>query len=525
MSSQSTQLDLIDPRLVSKPEALFRQVSAVDLVWADSFLAVQPMLPELCLKLRMWYKSLKLVKFKRLSVGEYVPLHKVETSPTGPRIITFSGFYDMVFQWLSDNGYGIRSLRDIRLGFPAPDFSKLGGLRFSQADVVMAILTANRSCMVQCPTRYGKTHIMANVIRAYPNLYTVVCAPAYDICYQLYTELKVLIPGRRINILTSEQNTTEDKGPDWHPGKLPCDDVTVTTFQSLRHCYPEAVRLCLIDEVHTAAAPKTVEIVNTLVYARRFGFSATTSGRFDNADLLIQGLVGPLVKKITFDEAVAEKALLPIRVMAVSSVYPAPVVKTRQDGSEESVFAKTRAGQTKNWAVNHVDRLELWSKICNLVIPPDWQTLIFVDTEEHGKLLQTQIQNSVFVMARNFKNKTTREEFKLRMVRGDVRRCISTDIYGTGLTFPMLRAQINACGGGGSISATQKPGRLAGLLDGKTHGYLFEVFEDQNALPKDYRFLQNDSTARMNQYKKLKYDLLQFPNLDELAKNFAKLTK
>ena len=95
------------------------------------------------------------------------------------------------------------------------------------------------------------------------------------------------------------------------------------------------------------------------------------------------------------------------------------------------------------------------------------------------------------------------------LVSGEIKRCISTDIYGTGMTFPQLRAQCNACGGGGSISAVQKPGRLAGHCPeiGKKAGFLFEISEDQRYLPAEHRYMQKDSDARMRQYRKLAYNV------------------
>jgi superfamily II DNA or RNA helicase len=496
----------------------------VEIIWADSFLTIRPFIAPMALKLQVWYRTLELVQFKRVSVGRYMPLFRVEGEGADTRIVTFSGFKNFVECWLRENAVPYK-IKDIRLSFPVPRLDLVYGLRNSQPEVLMAMLTANQSCMVQCPTRYGKTHIMANLIRAYPGLYTIMCAPNYEICRQLYVELKALLPNRTVDILTSEMNTASKKmkaHPDWHPAKMPCDDITVTTFQSLRHCYPEAARLCLVDEVHTAAAPKTVEIINSLVYARRFGFSATTEGRFDGADLLIQGLVGPLVKKITFIDAVKEGALLPVKVHVVRSEYPAPAKRVHNDGREELLFAKTRRKQERDHIMLSRDRLQIWATICNEIIPKDWQTLIFVDTQEHGQILQSVIKDSVFVMAKTFANKNDRNDFKDRMIKGEILRCIATDIYSTGLTFPRLMAQCNACGGGGSIAATQKPGRLAGhcLEIGKTCGHLFEIFEDQVLVPKEFRYIQKDSEARIKQFKKLKYELNQYLDVNQLKEKF-----
>ena len=111
--------------------------------------------------------------------------------------------------------------------------------------------------------------------------------------------------------------------------------------------------------------------------------------------------------------------------------------------------------------------------------------------------------------------KAERKDMFTLMQSDDIKRCICTDIYAQGVTFPDLRVMINASGGGGHIASTQKPGRLAQVRPGKTCGYLIDFLfecvdgEDEHGqqVTSAWSHVVRDSAARRKQYKTLGYDV------------------
>jgi superfamily II DNA/RNA helicase len=107
------------------------------------------------------------------------------------------------------------------------------------------------------------------------------------------------------------------------------------------------------------------------------------------------------------------------------------------------------------------------------------------------------------------------------MVNDNIKRCVCTDVYAQGVTFPDVRVMINATGGGGSISSTQKPGRLAQIRPNKKRGYLVDfLFECEDALPSDngaWRMIMRDSRARLKLYASLGYEVCIVDSLSEIS--------
>ena len=107
-----------------------------------------------------------------------------------------------------------------------------------------------------------------------------------------------------------------------------------------------------------------------------------------------------------------------------------------------------------------------------------------------------------------------------------MKRCICTKIYSTGVTFSDLRGIVNACGGGGSISSTQKPGRLAEIRDDKKRGYLFDFqFECSDPPPPGenltedqdrYRMIEGECNKRFEEYEKLGYEIVDVDDLSSI---------
>lgn len=457
-----------------------------ELIWTDGSLVLKNA-PDAVLK-HLHYQHKALVQdpdkpYNRKVVKEKVELYRV----VEPGIVTtFQGLKQRVEDLCRKAGVSYQ-LVDRRKKLPPPDLTKTGNFRFSQKLLFLMTVGANQSGICKAPTRYGKTLLMVNVLRAYAGLKTVVTAPGVSLLMQLEKDLKYWLPGRDIRgIYTGSRN------------KKVSSDITLVSMDSLEKAEPETIQLVLVDEPHSAAAPSRIQSMMQFSNARILGFGATITGRFDGADRLVEGIIGPVLAERTYTEAVAEGAICPITVFMVQlpfNIWPC--------GKRDTAY---RHLLYRNKQFN-----KLVQQLLSEVVPADWQTVVFIDEIKQADLMQQLVQEGVIAVAKRM-NRETRAQIQEDMVNNVIKRCIATDIFATGLTFPDLRVLVNAAGGGGAITSTQKPGRLAQMRPGKKAGYLIDfMFVPTGDAPvganKEYEAVVRDCWARVNSYKKTGFDV------------------
>jgi hypothetical protein len=340
------------------------------------------------------------------------------------------------------------------------------------------------------------TAIMANVMRAFPGLKTVVTAPGVDLLAQLQSDLQGWMPGREIRgIYTGSR------------GKTQSDDVTVISLDSLHKADTEGTRLLIVDEPHASAAPSRIQKMMDFKNARILGFGASLTGRFDGADKLVQGILGPVLVERTYQEAVQEGAICPIVVYMLKVPFRPWNCKDRLTAYRQLVLASPTFDM-------------LIQRVLEEQVPSDWQSLVFVDEVKQADLLQKLIHSGHVAVASRM-NKSKRREVYDSMVAGEIKRCIATDIYSTGLTFPDLRVMLNAAGGGGSITSVQKPGRLAQMRPGKSAGYVIDFLFEPSGFPvpgegKEWEAVTRDCKARLNSYQTTGFDVRIVTSPDQI---------
>lgn len=446
--------------------------------------------------------------------GKYIPAHTetknkkvllydVTTDEEGDTLITYPGFENKIKEFARKSGKTIIQ-KDYRLKFPDPELSKgVSLLKNYQKLVFVEGVSKNKNGCFSLPTRYGKTYIMAAICNAFPGLKTVIAAPGVDLLNQLVDKIQSLCPDRTVKGIFTGSKTKKLK-----------EDIVVCSFDSLDEADKTGTKLLLVDEPHAAVTENRTKSFNEFANARRYGFGATLSGRFDNADILIEGLFGPVVAKRTFRKAVEEKAICDLKVYMVKIEFKHFDCANRNSAYKQMVF------QNKN-LINIVDQIS-----CD-VIPYDWQTLIFINNEKQALSYQKVIKNSVIGMDKYFKkNKINRQEFIQNMVNNKTKRCICSSIYNQGTTFPDVRALINCSGGGKSTSTIQKPGRLAEIRPNKTQGYvidfLFECSTDKTQLEKinknkkAWNYVCRDSQNRLKTYEDIGYNVEVINDLSEM---------
>jgi len=282
------------------------------------------------------------------------------------------------------------------------------------------------------------TPVLLNTCRAYPGLRTVITAPGRDLVRQLAADVKKWLPERRVKVLGGGSST-----------RYQGDDITVASMDSLHKCDHTGTDLLIADETHAIATDTRIPGINSFTRARRIGLGATLKGRFDQRDLIIQGLIGPVLAERTYREAVAEGAICPIVVVCIALTFDPFYSNWRNHAMERVLWQNPRVA----W----ITRL-----LCDELLPPDWQTLLFIKNQASAEYYHTALSNCRWPVAMaklltGGQRKTLTQEIKDSVHQ----RVLCSDIYVQGMTFSDLRALINLGGGGPYTSVIQKPGRLA----------------------------------------------------------------
>lgn len=309
------------------------------------------------------------------------------------------------------------------------------------------------------------TTCLINTARAFPGLKTVVTAPGIDLLKQLQDDFVRAFPNRKITgLYTGSKHTIQS------------EDITIVSIDSLDKCDMHGTKLVLIDEPHAAVSESRAPVLARFINARKIGFGATLTGRFDNADILIKGCIGPVLSEVTYREARDMGAVAPIKVAFLRRKFDA-----FNAGHRDVAYNKL--------ILQNPDFHKFIAQICREAIPPEWQTLIFIKNERQALGIHAEIPDGTIVMAKRL---TTKERLAVteQVKQNLVKRCICSDVYSQGVTFHEVRALINAGGGGGSISCVQKPGRLAEIRPGKKCGVVIDVLWDpQSSALKSMRHL------------------------------------
>jgi len=393
--------------------------------------------------------------------------------------VTFSGFGPRIQGELVAQGYEVDVQDLVATGLPdRPDFSIYKGIewRGSQSAVLLKLLTS-RTGVVWCPTGWGKTFLIRQFIRAYPEARIVVTVPSYDVAMEIFKDLSGAMP--------TQVGFVGD-------GKRSSKRIQVAITQSLMYCDREA-SLVITDEAHSVLTPNFLEMFVQFRRARFFAFTATPEGRSDGGDAFMESLWGPVIFHVPYQEAVASGNVCQLRYQ----IYPVQV-GPRTTGIKVKTY-KDRAGIWRNPARN-----ALIMRIARRVeseLGADAQILIMVTTTEHAFVLGQLLPDYTVVHGESLSKdedkiadlkrtgalletqevctKDDRQDYKEEFSSGRLKRVIATHVWSKGVNFLDLACLIRAEGIAAPIAAGQIPGRLSRLgSDGNKADGLLIDFND-----------------------------------------------
>ena len=286
--------------------------------------------------------------------------------------------------------------------------------------------------ILQIPTGGGKTRIAIAAIKSI-NLPTLVIVPTLDLVEQWKVQVS----------------------PDIH----------VRTYQGLKSKkYIQQFGLVIFDECHRVAA-KTLQLIglNLNEEAITLGLSATPMMR-DDDNLKVEGVVGPIIYKISLRELINEGYLVDA---LVHFHYLDPM------DSEFMDYPTTY----NNYVLYNNQRNY---KIFDLARDSAGHVLILVKLIEHGnmlfKLLEESGEDVIFLNGSS----------KLRHKKMNHRVIIATSIFDEGIDIPHLKHLIIAGGGKSAIKTTQRIGRVLRNSPGKKIAMVHDFADNCKWLSRHY---------------------------------------
>ena len=350
----------------------------------DSMLELQGECPGIREKLRFWRKEIGFSRetHRKAVSGHYEELWTLQEKKPGQwSLFTLPGFCHRILEHCRENGY-TSEVVDCRTPMPEIDVdSAFEGLREYQMDAVEAMLTAGGG-ILKAATGAGKTRISLAIFKAFPRdemikrgtpTYVFAC-PDKDINRKNWMELSKLLPDRDVGLIMSGSRKMSD-------------DIVCCTIDSLENIDPNMVGVFICDEVHTASSPSRAEKIQLFTKARKWGVSATPTGRFDGGDLLAEGLFGPIVADLSYKRMMELGALVPIHVFWVECPDPKGGLRHYADLSKPD--AKIRVGSTRN-----EDFAQLVADIA-LCTPDELQTLVMVQFLEHMDMINRRCDGKI----------------------------------------------------------------------------------------------------------------------------------
>ncbi|MEG1542923.1 MAG: DEAD/DEAH box helicase family protein [Tannerellaceae bacterium] len=479
----------------------------------DKICSVFPVVPEITKKLTVSdvkYVCTEATHYINTPIRTNRNIFQVATTPDGNLwMYTFQGLWELIKKTAEKAGYEVNVIdnRATRIGngFRKPQLDKMAGFRFSQGELVRTMLSADMNGMLIAPTRYGKTYMIINTIRAYPGVKTLVALPGVDLVRQMYDDIKDALKDRDVTMLGAGSRKV-------YQG----EDVTVASMDSLHKCDHAGTELLIVDEPHTCPTDSRLVPIDTFPH-RRLAFTATPSGRSDGRDILIRGLFGPTLAEISYKDAVEEGAICPIVILFLKIPVKPEHFRDR-NAAYNKIFFKNKG------------MADLIAHINKNIIPKDWQTFTFIVNEAQADMCMESIKRDSNVAMAKLMTNAQRKEMTRSLAADEIKRVFCTNIYIQGVTFHQIRCIINAAAGGNNTSAIQKPGRLAEVIEGKKAGIVidFNFVEDSTCLtPRkndNWRRPIADSKSRRKAYTDKGYKIIDCEDVHELAYQLFKET-
>jgi superfamily II DNA or RNA helicase len=382
---------------------------------------------------------------------------------------------------------------------PEPKYENVEPMREGQPELLAAVI-ANDHGIICSPTGTGKSWLIRQLPRLWPEAKFIICSPFSGIIRQTARELQFMFGPNEVGVVGMGRYEPNCR-------------ITCSTAQSLLKCRLSDCQVFIFDEVHRAGGKKTLETLCHVDNARMYGFSASPKGRSDNSDLEVEGVFGPIIATIDYEEAQRDGLVVPITVEMHSC-----------EGFNTWEYSTTNARE-RHLIWRHTERNKLIAGMARQAIQrfgEDVQIMISVSKVEHAVHLGKYLPDFQLVYASMNKadrfrwerdklipprahplTPTQRANIDIAFRDGTLKRAIATGVWSTGMDFPKLNVLIRADGQASSIASTQIPGRVTRVAEGKEMGIVMDVDDAHDEL------LHKRAKRRMTEYRKKGWTIIE----------------
>lgn len=409
------------------------------------------------------------------------------------RIATNFGFWKLIRDTLRNHGYEVKfkDLEPPKASVFKPYWNNIKPfkLRPHQDEFLKKVIT-NRCGRIDCPPGFGKTFMIGLIAALFPKArIDVVTRRVAVLRDRIYPELVQMVGD--VGIRGGGKNVQNKR-------------VMCYTVGSMKHAKASDCDILFGDECHELAANQSSEQLVRWTKSRNYGLSASHDCRFDNKDLRMHGVFGPVIFKVSYEQAKDASMVVPIKVL-----WSRVVMDYNPCGSKDGV---------------EKERLGIWcNDVRNATIAADanqydddTQVLITCRTLEHAMNLKKFLPDFTLVYMENGLSPQDRDKYyrggfcpkneplmdlprRQQLTKdfesGKLKKVICTTVWNVGVSFNKLNVLIRADGGGSTINDIQIPGRVSRIADGKVSGVVHDYLDSFD------HGMRNKSGRRAKTYK------------------------
>ncbi len=370
--------------------------------------------------------------------------------------------------------------------------------RNDQIKIINDVHLGTQRGVIESPTGSGKTVIMMGIMSTIPQSRVLVVVHTKDLLLQTFDEFKKhgfdpLMSGGKNKLMygklvvATRQSLVETYDTLNSTGKKLIKRKRVKPEHRI---FLNKLDAIFIDEAHLFGdmGGQNATLLRSNVASMRLGFTGTAPDPKSEVGMALEGMVGPVIGQLKYEEAKELDILAPIKL----ELIPVP---TQKAISRHTTWKNLRSyglifNRTRNKLImQRALALQKENTTC----------LIFVEAINHGDALLEMAEvlgvNAVSINGEDWEAEE-RNAIKAQLEKGEINCVITTKVWREGINIPNLGAVILAGGGKARLSTLQAIGRGLRKAPGKEYAVIVDMLD-----PYDY--LAKHSIQRLSIYHEM----------------------